>query len=117
MERRGSRNRRRVGLRGDGESGRGHSGGRDRWRELLQVNLGIKETMRTLLKKIAGLAACAALAGALAPAAHTEDIDLFSRLPTSNDLPNALLIWDNSANWSANIPVPNCYYNENKVPT
>src|SRR5947209_19321880 len=48
---------------------------------------------------------------------RAEDIDIFSRLPQSNDLPNAIIIWDNSANWSANIPVPNCYYNQDKVPT
>jgi type IV pilus assembly protein PilY1 len=73
--------------------------------------------MTTLLKRLAGVAAVAALWGGASLNACAEDIDLFSRLPTSNDLPNALLIWDSSANWSSNIPVPDCYYNENKVPT
>src|SRR4051812_28644862 len=41
-----------------------------------------------------------------------EDIDIYARLPGANDLPNVLLVWDASANWGANISVPNCSYSD-----
>jgi type IV pilus assembly protein PilY1 len=54
--------------------------------------------------------------GVIAPA-FGEDIDIFGRPPSSNELPNVLIIWDSSANWSANLPVPNCYYVDDGVTT
>jgi type IV pilus assembly protein PilY1 len=42
--------------------------------------------------------------------AKAEDIDIFSGLPNDNELPNVLIIWDNSANWSASIGVPDCSF-------
>src|SRR5262250_2025677 len=42
--------------------------------------------------------------------ARAEDIDIFAGVPTTNDLPNVLIIWDSSANWSSSIPVPNCSF-------
>src|SRR3569623_770798 len=45
-----------------------------------------------------------------ATGADAEDIDIFARLPGQNDLPNVLIAWDSSANWGANIPVPDCSY-------
>ena len=59
----------------------------------------------------------AVLAAALCLPAAAEDIDIYGRLPLTNDLPNVLLIWDSSANWSADIPVPNCYYTDDGVVT
>ena len=32
--------------------------------------------------------------------------------PAANELPNVLIMWDSSANWGANIPVPNCSYDD-----
>ena len=45
-----------------------------------------------------------------ATGADAEDIDIFARLPGQNDLPNVLIAWDSSANWGANIAVPDCSY-------
>src|SRR4028119_2121530 len=58
--------------------------------------------------------ACLAL---LAGPAVAEDIDIYSYLDANADLPNVLLVLDSSANWSATLPVPNCYYKENGVVT
>jgi type IV pilus assembly protein PilY1 len=61
-----------------------------------------------------------AIAGWLAlapPCALAEDIDIFGRPPSSNELPNVLIIWDSSANWSASISVPNCYFYDDGVQT
>ena len=41
---------------------------------------------------------------------HAEDIDIFSAKNGPNDLPNVLIVWDNSANWSATSPGPNCSF-------
>ena len=57
----------------------------------------------------------ALLTASLCLSASAEDIDIYGRLPLTNDLPNVLLIWDASANWSSDIPVPNCYYTEDGV--
>ena len=46
---------------------------------------------------------------------RAEDIDIFGAALGASDLPNVLFILDNSANWGASIPVPNCYYKENGV--
>ena len=59
----------------------------------------------------------ALLLAAASASARAEDIDIFGRPPTANDLPNVLVIWDSSANWSSNIPVPNCYFWDDGVPT
>ena len=56
-----------------------------------------------------------ALAGALALAAtavRADDIDIFAGVPVDTDLPNVLIVWDNSANWSSSIPVPDCTYDD-----
>jgi type IV pilus assembly protein PilY1 len=46
-------------------------------------------------------------------AAHADDIDIFAGGVSTGAVPNVLIIWDSSANWSANIPVPNCFYTDN----
>ena len=43
---------------------------------------------------------------------RAEDIDIFSGIDAQNELPNVLIIWDSSANWGANIPVPNCSFSD-----
>ena len=43
---------------------------------------------------------------------RAEDIDIFSGIGAQNELPNVLIIWDSSANWGANIPVPNCSFSD-----
>src|SRR4030095_1232200 len=63
------------------------------------------------LSRTMRLAACTALLG-VASIAAAEDIDIFGRTPQQNELPNVLIMWDSSANWSANIPVPNCSYSD-----
>ena len=54
------------------------------------------------------LTAVLALALAAAPAAHAEDIDIYSLPNTEGFRPNVLILLDNSANWSASIPTPIC---------
>ena len=49
-------------------------------------------------------------------AAHADDIDIFAGPTSPTELPNVLIIWDSSANWSANIPVPDCFYTDNGSP-
>jgi type IV pilus assembly protein PilY1 len=44
-------------------------------------------------------------------AAHADDIDIFAGVSTS-ELPNVLIIWDSSANWSSNIPVDDCSFSD-----
>jgi len=56
-------------------------------------------------------------AAALALPASSEDIDIYTVVNTSGDLPNVLLMLDNSANWSASISVDDCYYKEGGVTT
>lgn len=49
---------------------------------------------------------------------YAEDVDLFAGItPPNSGFPNVLLILDNSANWSSNISVGDCFYNENGVAT
>jgi type IV pilus assembly protein PilY1 len=49
---------------------------------------------------------------------YAEDIDLFAGItPVNSGLPNVLIIWDNQARWSANIPGLPCYYKEDGVVT
>jgi type IV pilus assembly protein PilY1 len=50
-------------------------------------------------------------------AAHADDIDIFAGGVSTTELPNVLIIWDSSANWSANIPVPDCFFTDNGVIT
>ena len=50
-------------------------------------------------------------------AAHADDIDIFAGPTSPTELPNVLIIWDSSANWSSNIPVPDCFYTDNGVIT
>ncbi len=47
----------------------------------------------------------------VATPAFAEDIDIYSTSGTNSDLPNVLLMLDNSANWSASIP-GTCFYND-----
>jgi type IV pilus assembly protein PilY1 len=54
---------------------------------------------------------------ALSMAAPAEDIDLFVNQPANTDLPSLLMILDNSANWTATLDVPNCYYKDDGVAT
>ncbi len=44
----------------------------------------------------------------IAPAAHAEDIDIYSLPNTEGFRPNVLILLDNSANWSSSIPTPIC---------
>jgi type IV pilus assembly protein PilY1 len=63
-------------------------------------------------------ALCAAAVLATAPlAVHAEDIDIYTTSGAGTDLPNVLLMLDNSANWSSSLPVPNCYFKDNGVVT
>jgi type IV pilus assembly protein PilY1 len=50
-------------------------------------------------------------------AGHADDIDIFAGPTSLTELPNVLIIWDSSANWSSSIPVPDCFYTENGVIT
>lgn len=52
---------------------------------------------------------CVALFVGARPAL-AEDIDIFSALGAQGDLPNVLLVLDNSANWTSSIPAPTCTY-------
>ena len=56
------------------------------------------------------LLAAAALAVLAPSSTRAEDIDIFSARNGPNELPNVLLLWDNSANWSATLPGPDCSY-------
>ena len=49
--------------------------------------------------------------------ARAEDIDIFSANNVTTDLPNVILLLDNSANWSTSLPVPDCYYMDGGVTT
>jgi type IV pilus assembly protein PilY1 len=64
------------------------------------------------LIRLVRFAVLAALALLVAGAAQADDIDIFAGIPTDQDLPNVLIIWDNSANWSSSIPVANCSYDD-----
>src|SRR5215216_6732572 len=60
----------------------------------------------------------AALCAGLPHAARAEDIDIYTTSgAASTDIPNVLLMLDNSANWSASLSVGNCYYKNNGVTT
>jgi type IV pilus assembly protein PilY1 len=66
-------------------------------------------------RRAAGLMLGVSLAAAAAP---PSDIDIYGGNVPGSDRPNILLVLDNSANWSAGMSAaPNCYYNENGVPT
>ena len=67
--------------------------------------------MSTLIQA-ARRAALASVVAMAASAASADDIDIFATVPTDNDLPNVLILWDNSANWGANIPVAACSYDD-----
>jgi type IV pilus assembly protein PilY1 len=69
----------------------------------------------TPLRRIARTVA-AALMFAAAPVAVGEDIDLFAGLPVDQELPNVLIIWDDSANWTSDINVGNCTFNDGGMP-
>lgn len=65
--------------------------------------------LRTLLLSL-GIAA-------LALPAASEDIDIYTVGNTNSDLPNVLVMLDNSANWSASLSVDDCFYRDNGVTT
>ena len=67
--------------------------------------------MPTLLHRPYLTFAFAVLVFVAAPS-RAEDIDIFSGLASQNALPNVLIIWDSSANWGADINVPNCAYSD-----
>lgn len=53
------------------------------------------------------------LAGAALPTTvQAEDIDIFAGASPSSDLPNVLLVLDNSANWASTLSVPDCSYSD-----
>src|SRR5690349_4924258 len=62
--------------------------------------------------RLSNLLAAAALALVAPSCAHAEDIDIFSARNGPNELPNVLLLWDNSANWGASFPGPNCSFSD-----
>lgn len=71
---------------------------------------------RSMLRRGAPLAFAAALAMPIA--ATAEDTDIFaSNAVAAGDLPNIVIILDNSANWSASIGVPDCYYKDGGILT
>jgi type IV pilus assembly protein PilY1 len=72
--------------------------------------------MKLILRNILRFCMLAALC-LLPLASHADDIDIFAGGVSTTELPNVLIIWDNSANWSANIPVPDCFYTDNGVIT
>jgi type IV pilus assembly protein PilY1 len=67
----------------------------------------------TLLRLMGALIA----AGAAMHPASAEDIDIYTANNGQTDVPNVLMMLDNSANWSASLSVGNCFYNENGVPS
>ena len=69
-----------------------------------------KLTMKSLHRPLRQLLG-ALLGATIACAAHAEDIDIYTVGNTSSaDIPNVLLMVDNSANWSSNLG-SRCYYN------
>jgi len=72
--------------------------------------------MKNPWPRLRALFFCLGVAAFALPAA-AEDIDIYAGINPNSDLPNVLLILDNSANWSSNISAPNCYYKENGVVT
>lgn len=52
-----------------------------------------------------------------APPAFGEDIDIYAGAGVAADRANVLIVLDSSANWSASIAAPNCYYKENGIAT
>ncbi|HVE50168.1 MAG TPA: PilC/PilY family type IV pilus protein [Casimicrobiaceae bacterium] len=67
---------------------------------------------RQMLPSLRRLGFTLVLALAATAPVRAEDIDIFAGLPLADELPNVLLVWDNSANWGANIPVPNCSFSD-----
>jgi len=66
---------------------------------------------RTNLRALTVVLGCL-LATFVAVPARCEDIDIFAGLPADDELPNVLIVWDNSANWGANLAVPNCSFSD-----
>ena len=58
--------------------------------------------MRTFLRQLTAVALCLGAAIATTPARsqYTSDIDIYSGAPSELDLPNVLVIIDNTANWN-----------------
>src|SRR5262245_4712586 len=46
------------------------------------------------------LALCGALATVPAEAQYSSDIDIYSDIPSGGDMPNVIVMIDNTANWS-----------------
>ena len=67
--------------------------------------------MDRILRTRIRLAALAALF-LLPLAGLAEDIDIFAGVGSTTELPNVLIIWDSSANWSSNIAVPDCVFSD-----
>lgn len=63
-------------------------------------NTAVGHIGRSVMAVLFGLSALAAW-GQQSPLVGFEDIDLFASAPGSVDVPNVLLVLDNSANWSA----------------
>jgi len=66
--------------------------------------------MKPILRNILPSGMLAALC-MLPLATQADDIDIFSGA-VSSEVPNVLIIWDNSANWSSNIPVNDCSFSD-----
>jgi type IV pilus assembly protein PilY1 len=54
---------------------------------------------------------------AIGSTGQAEDIDLFIGVDTSADIPNVLIVLDNSANWSSDLKVPDCYFVDGEITT
>src|SRR5438270_12457161 len=67
--------------------------------------------MNSTLRNVTLVATLAALS-MISLAARADDIDIFAGTGSTNALPNVLIIWDSSANWSSNIPVPDCTFSD-----
>jgi len=68
-------------------------------------------TMKRSWTRLLSLTLCLGLAAVAVPSS-AEDIDVYSGVNGNTDMPNVLLILDNSANWTSNIPAADCYYKE-----
>ena len=74
-------------------------------------------TMSPHRSRLRGLSLAGMLMCVLLAPARADDIDIYGMPNSNTDRPNVLFILDSSANWSASISVPNCYYKDNGVVT
>lgn len=73
----------------------------------------MNKPLRSLHSLSRSIALCCGFAALSLPVA-AEDIDIYAGV-SNGDIPNVLLILDNSANWGSSIPGAPCYYKNNGV--